>query len=170
MSHAVAVCFAVSLLTPAQARSTLERKLPEQARAILEKATEFELYSLEPDEEEKSAGKPTRLRGWKVLGKTTVKKAEAGKDLLDALEKGVASRRARGAKCFDPRHAIRAAHDGKRVDLLICFACGWVYVYYDGQEKEAAQVRIDRTFQPYFDKALRDAGVPLAKKPKGPKD
>jgi hypothetical protein len=45
-----------------------------------------------------------------------------------------------------------------------------VYVYYDGQEKEAAQVRIDRTFQPYFDKALRDAGAPLAKKPKGPKD
>jgi hypothetical protein len=144
--------------------------LPDQARAILDKATEFELYSLEPDEEEKPAGTPTRLHGWKVLGKTTLKKAEAGKEILTALEQGIASRRARGAKCFDPRHAIRAAHDGKTVDLLICFECGWVYVYFDGKEKEAAQVRIDRATQPPFDKALRDAGVPLAKKPRKPKD
>lgn len=166
MSPAVTVCFMVSLLPAAQARSTLERKLPDQAIAILEKAKDFELYSLEPDEEEKPAGKPTRLHGWKVLGTTIVKTAGAGKDLLTALQQGIASRRARGAKCFDPRHAIRAAHDGKRVDLLICFECGWVYVYFDGKEKEDARVRIDRTTQPYFDKALRDAGVPLAKQPK----
>jgi hypothetical protein len=153
------------LLPSAQPRSAPERKLPDKATAILDKATEFELYSLEPDEEEKPAGKPTRLHGWKVLGKTTVKKAGAGKDLLTALEQGIASRRARGAKCFEPRHAIRATHDGKRVDLVICFKCGWVYVYFDGKEKEEPHVRIDRTTQPYFDKALHDAGVPLAKKP-----
>src|SRR5262249_68024 len=102
--------------------------LPDQAKAILQKATMLELYSLEPDEEETATTKPKRHFGWKVLGKTTLKKSEeAGKELLAAWDKAIA--KGLPARCFDPRHAIHAEHDGKTLDLLICFQCGRVYVY-----------------------------------------
>jgi len=135
-----------------------DKKLPDQAKAVLDKASEYTLYSLEPSEK---ADGENALHGWKVLGKTTVKEAEARKKLLSALEKNIAEGK-RGAKCFDPRHAIRATLDGKAVDLLICFECGWVYVYHDG--KQLARLEMDTAGQPDFDKVLRDAGVPLAKK------
>ena len=56
------------------------------------------------------------------------------KQLLDALYKGIADSDGNGAKCFDPRHGIRASVDGKTVDLVICFECSWVYVFYDKDE------------------------------------
>jgi hypothetical protein len=140
-----------------------KRALPEQAKAILEKATTLELYSLEPDEEEKPADKPTRHFGWKVLGKTTLKRSdEAGKDLLAAWDKAIG--KGRGAKCFEPRHAIHAEHEGKKLDLLICFECGWVYVHLDEKKEAVAHLLVDRSVQPMFDKLLRDAKIPLAKK------
>jgi hypothetical protein len=137
------------------------KQLPELAKAILDKSSEISLYSLDP---EAKADKENELHGWKVLGKTTVKEAEARNKLLSALEKSIAEPGRGGFKCFDPRHAIRATHDGKSVDLVICFECGWVYVYIDG--KAAAHLEMDTVAQPPFDDVLLKAKVPLAKKPK----
>jgi hypothetical protein len=39
-----------------------------------------------------------------------------------------------------------------------------VYVYLDGKAKEVARVTIADSIQPPFDKVLRDAKIPLAKK------
>jgi hypothetical protein len=106
------------VLLPLLARSDEreERQLPEQAKAILAKATTFEVYSLEPDEEEKPSDKSPRLYEWKVLGKTRLKRADKpGTELLAAFEKGIGE--GVGARCFIPRHAIRAEHEGKSVDL-----------------------------------------------------
>jgi hypothetical protein len=143
-----------------------EKKLPEAAKVILDKANQIELYSLDPEAEPSKDRKEKTLHGWKILGKTTLKKDdEAYKTVLGALGKGIAGGR-RGAKCFEPRHAIRASHEGKDVDLLVCFECRWVYVYFDGKKEEAAQVLIDKNTQPEFDKVLKAAGVPLPKKRK----
>jgi hypothetical protein len=142
-----------------------ERRLPEQARAILSKAATFELYSLQPLKDKKAADGPGRLYGWKVLGKTTVKRADkAGKELLAGLEKAIG--KGGGAECFDPRHAIHAEHEGKSVDLVICFECHWVNVYLDGKNKLVSQLTVDPSIEPLFDKVLRDAKIPLAKKRK----
>jgi hypothetical protein len=73
------------------------------------------------------------LHGWKALGKTTPKQTEVRDELLSALVKSIAELGRAGFKCFDPRHAIRATHDGKSVDLVICFECGWVLVCIDGK-------------------------------------
>jgi hypothetical protein len=136
-----------------------DRSLPDQVKDILSKATEVSLVSLEPSEK---ANKDNALHGWKVLGQTSLKDAEIRKKLLATLEKGIADTGNVGIKCFDPRHAIRAKHDGKTVDLLICFECGWVYTYVDG--KKTAQIIFDRVGQKVFDDVLRKADVPLAKK------
>jgi hypothetical protein len=161
MSSLAVVLFPVFALSGQSA----DQGFPDQARTILGKAAAFQLYSLDPDEEEKPAEKPTRLHGYKVLGKTTLKRVDdSGKAVLTAfelaLDKGLA------AKCFEPRHAIHAEYDGKTVDLLICFECALVYVYLDGKNEETAVVTISRYAQPIFDTVLRDAKIILAKKKK----
>jgi hypothetical protein len=138
-----------------------KNKLPDQIKAVLDKASEFILYSLEPLEK---AEKENALHGWKVLGETTVKDAETRKKLLSALEKSIAKPETGGAKCFDPRHAISVRQDGKAVEVLMCFECGWVYVYQDG--KDVAHIKMDTVAQPLYDGILQDARIPLAKKRK----
>jgi hypothetical protein len=138
-----------------------ENKLPADAKVILEKAEQFEMYSLDPSIE-KVEGKEG-FHGWKVLGKTAVKKAEVRKQLLADLDKGIADSDGNGAKCFDPRHGIRAKHDGKIVDLVICFECGWIYVFRDDKaERQGVAVTTGKP-QASFDKVLKDAEVPLPK-------
>ena len=148
------------LATSGPAPAQRKDRLPAAVKDVLNKAEQLELYSLEPGNANKD-DKPETLHGWKVLGKTTVKDARARKELIEAA--GKPSRKG-GAKCFEPRHAIRATHAGKTVDLVICFECSWVYVY-EG-DKETAKLTVDRKEQPAFDRVLREAKVPLPKKPK----
>jgi hypothetical protein len=163
MKSIAVICLIAVLHTVSVLAQPAQPNLPDRAKAILDKASAFELYSLDPDEEKNPRDKPARLRGWKVLGKTTVKTpGDAGKKLLAALEKALD--KGGGAKCFDPRHAIHAEYEGKTVDLLICFECEWVYVYFDGKKEAAAKLTIDRAIQPVFDNVLREAKIPLAKK------
>jgi hypothetical protein len=131
---------------------------------ILTRADSIDLYSLEPSDGGDPGGRGKRLHGWLILGKTTVNDAATRAELLEQLEKGIADPDKGGAKCFDPRHAIRAEYGGTTVDLLICFECGWVYVYVDGKQQKQEMVRDD--IQPTFDKVLTKGGVPLAKKRK----
>jgi hypothetical protein len=69
---------------------------------------------------------------------------------------------------FPPRHAIHAESDGKAVDILICFECGWVNVFFDGKGEDEPEKRIsiNASAQPVLDKVLTAAKVPLPKKPK----
>ena|SRR5260370_6484365 len=138
-----------------------ENRLPADAKTILEKAEQFELFSLDPSVEGmKDKG---GFHGWKVLGKTVVKEAEVRKKILADLDKGISDSDGNGAKCFDPRHGIRAKRDGKIVDLVICFECGWIYVFRDDKaERQGVAVTTGKP-QAGFDKVLKDAEVPLPK-------
>jgi hypothetical protein len=131
----------------------------DRARAILAKPDQVELLSLDP-----SLGlagpdeKPQDLfRGWKVLGKTVVKDADARKAVLAAAG---TTHRGHGPRCFEPRHGIRAGAGGESVDLVICFECKWVYVYLD-KEADPVHLIIGREQKPVLDKVLTDAKVPL---------
>jgi hypothetical protein len=136
--------------------------LPEKAAAILEKAERIELYSLEPEPDPKVTKDPktTHFRGWMVLGKTVVKQAAARKSVTDAIDLSVG--RGQVAKCFEPRHGVRATDGDKTVDLVICFRCGQVYCYYDPKKDEYTQISIHKGMQPSFDEILKTAGIPLA--------
>jgi hypothetical protein len=157
---------AAFLLAAHQVRAA-ENKLPDRAKTILDKAKSYELFSLDPrkDEEKEEKGKDN-FHGYKVLGKTTVKDAKDREKLLTALAKGIKESKGEIAKCFDPRHGIRATHDGQTVDLVICFECLQVYVYYGKGDKRAANVLTTRSPEATLDKILKDAGVKLSPKPK----
>jgi hypothetical protein len=139
-----------------------ENKIPDDVKTILEKADKFELLSLDPEylKEKPADG----FHGWKVLGRTTVKDADARKTLLAAFEKGVEENKGEVARCFDPRHGIRATRGDKTVDLVICFECYQVKVF--AGEGERKDFLVTGSPQPTFDKVLTDAKVPLPKKRK----
>lgn len=135
MGNRAVLCLAILGVitgTTSPAGDKKPNKLPADVQAILNKADTFELYSLDPERSrnKKDAG-GADFRGWTILGKTAVKDAETRKRLVTALYDGIAKSDGSGARCFDPRHGIRASAEGKSVDLVICFECSWVYVFLD---------------------------------------
>ena len=139
-------------------------KLPDKAKSILDMANQFDLLSLDPDagrDQTKDA-----FHGWKVLGKTVVKDPKVRKQILESLYEGISKSDGQGAKCFEPRHGIRASVEGKTVDLVVCFECSWVYVFFDKDENRQGVAVTTYKPQANWDKALRDAGVALPKQTK----
>jgi hypothetical protein len=153
---------AAALLTAAGAGADdrpPENKLPAPVLAALEKADELELYSLNGDTDA-----PDGWHGAKVLGKATVSAAADRKALASALKKGVEEGKD-GARCFVPRHGVRASHAGKSYDLLICFECHWLYVYAADSDKPLVLL-VSEAPQKVLNKLLTDAKVPPAKEKK----
>jgi hypothetical protein len=163
LSLTLALAVAVVLLAGPSTQSADEPdKAMDKVKAVLDKAESVEIYSLEPDKE-KDATKES-FRGWKVLGKTAVKD-DAKKQLVEALTKGLAEKPA-GARCFIPRHGVRAIDPANNtpVDLVICFECSWVHVYVDKAQKAEPVVTVGKGPGAAFDKVLKDAGVKLTDK------
>jgi len=146
---------------PIPAKEIIDKNKPSDAvREVLDKAKQLELLSLEPDE--RKAGL-NDFHGYKVLGSTLIKDKDARKKLLAAFYKGVEDSEGAVAGCFIPRHGIRAVHDGKTVDLVICFECLSLNIYGPGKEK--GQLLIVSSPSNLFNKILTDAKVPLPKQP-----
>jgi len=158
--------FLIASALPAEAE---DNRLSDQAKAILDNASEFELFSLDPREKLDKAAKAdtaTVLDGWKIVGKTTVNEAETRKHLAAAVQKDIVTG-GRYAECFEPRHAIRATYEGKTVTMVICFKCRWMHVSVaDSGGAQLARQSLqgfDTDSRLLLDKVLRDANVPLKK-------
>ena len=151
----------LALLACSALPACADNKLPADAETVLDKAEELELYSLDPTECDK---KPKDgFHGWKVLGKTTLKKKEDRQKVLKAIRKGIADSDGSVAGCFNPRHGLKGKAGGKTVELVICYECLSLEVYVDGKR---SSVLTARSPQPELDKVLRGAGVKLPKKAK----
>jgi hypothetical protein len=135
-------------------------KLPENVVKTLEKSKELTIYSLDGLSDKKDD-----WHGAKVLGKTTIKGDDV-KKLVTELAKSVEEGN-RPARCFIPRHGVRGTSDDAGFDLVICFECGWVYVYTDKSDKPQTFMITDST-QAKLNKILTDAKIPLAAPPKKP--
>jgi hypothetical protein len=133
-----------------------------EAKAILDKADQLELYSLEPDEKAAAVNPDGGFHGWKILGQTTIKDAGERKKLLTAFYQGLKDSKGDIAKCFNPRHGIRAKAGGKTVDAVICFECLQV-VYFVGNVN--TKDTITESPQRVFDEVLKKANVKLAPGP-----
>ena len=98
------------------------------------------------------------FHAYPVLGKMDVTDRQQRRELLAALNKGIAEGK-QTMKCFWPRHAFRIVSRGTTTDYLICFECNHVHIYSDGP---VTVKPIDREQQSVLDKYLKDAGIPLA--------
>jgi hypothetical protein len=137
-------------------------KLPDDAQAVLAGADRLVLLSLDPVPPKERP--QDHFRGWKVLGRTEVKDKATRERIVAALTKGIAENKGNLARCFNPRHGISATQGGTTVDLVICFECLQIRVAVNG--KDGPLVLVTESPEPVFDKVLKDAGVPLAPKPK----
>jgi hypothetical protein len=139
----------------------LTDKIPQQARTALEQATEFELFSLDPDVPDPDH--PKEEDRHKSFGSILVKDAPTRAKILAALDAGASSDKASPAMCFEPRHAIRVLHAGKSYLIVICFECNWAKIYIDDQPEEKG-FGTTNSPETAFDEVLRTARIPLAKK------
>jgi hypothetical protein len=132
------------------------QRLPADARNVLEKADEIELYSINPDKKAKKEGQG--LRGWEVLGQTTLSGDEK-KKIVQALLRGIASSDGSAAACFNPRHGITATYDGKTVELVICYECLSMSGWTDGEPFSTLTARGP---EGEFNRVLEAKGIKVA--------
>lgn len=81
------------------------------------------------------------FHGYPVLGKVEIKEAEKREEIIAALKDGIAGSDGTMAKCFWPRHGIRAVEKGQTIDYVICFECYQLQVYLDGNAKSEPTIR-----------------------------
>ena len=98
------------------------------------------------------------FHGFPVLGKVEITDAVKRKEIMAALKEGVTRSDGKMAKCFWPRHAIRAVEKGRTVDYVICFECYQLEVH-EGSTMNLKPVT--REPQSMFNKYLNEAGVLL---------
>src|SRR5262245_57513543 len=82
---------------------------------ILANATELEVYSIDPAVKVEKDG----FHGYKILGKTTVKKEEAVKELVAAFKKGVEEAEKARQKDYQPRHGLRFKIRDTTIDVIL---------------------------------------------------
>lgn len=132
------------------------------ALAALDGADAIELFSIEPKERPAAPGQG--FHNWKVLGRTTLRGAEARRAMAAAIRRGI-DQAGEASGCFEPRHGLRAGRGAESVDLVICFSCGWIEVHGPGA---SGWVRTTGAAKDAMNAALRGASVPLAQDVEGP--
>jgi hypothetical protein len=90
-----------------------------------------------------------------VIG-TEIKNKKIKNALVAHFYEGIAGE-AHPAGCFEPHHAIRAIRGKKIVDIVICFGCSGVLIYYGKLRSETYTTHIPQRF---FNAVLDEAGVP----------
>jgi hypothetical protein len=94
-----------------------------------------------------------------IVGQTEIKDKKTKSDLVAHFYNGMAGE-SLSACCFNPHHAIRATKGQKTVDLVICFSCSGVEIYY-GQAQGRAQVSQEP--ERFYNAVLAGAGVARGK-------
>lgn len=137
-----------------------DNDFPKDVRDAFDKAKEFELYSLDPSRAVKKNEKDSFFHDWNVLGKTTIKGANA-RNALAAIDKGRKESDGSVAACFNPRHGVRIVHDKKTYDLVICYECLSATIY-EGDKRVGSFLTV-RSPEKVLTRMLADAKVPLPK-------
>jgi hypothetical protein len=107
-----------------------ENKMPKEAAVALHASGDITLFSLQPWG---AATNDVTLHGYKILGQTELAGDQA-RIAVEAFESAVCKKRRKyTALCFDPRHAIRVRDSGQTYDFLLCYACGYLYIYRDNE-------------------------------------
>jgi hypothetical protein len=97
-------------------------------QAVLESAPSITLMSIEP--RATYSGK-NEFHGYRILAAIELR-GDSKSKLLGKLYTGMAEE-THPARCFNPRHAIRAKNGNRYVDLVICFECRQIESWVNGK-------------------------------------
>jgi len=134
------------------------KRIPAELSTVLKAAGVLELHSLDPTRRGDEADPP--FQHWRDLGSTNISNANAKSKLLDSLDAAVAANDGSIADCFFPRHALRAKHEGKTYDVVICFQCSHAHWYID--DTQQSQFLLTASAKKTLDDFLVDANIELA--------
>ncbi len=128
---------------------------PADSRQVFEKSDHMTLYAvgLMPEH-----GASNTFHDYPIIGRTEITQLKMRRDIVAYLYHGVETYRWASA-CFKPRHAIRASQGKKTVDLLICFDCSGIQLWYGDKEGNGHTSKMPQSF---YDETLVKAGVILA--------
>lgn len=133
-------------------------RAPEELTVALRNSKSLVLYSLDPTQQDENT--VPSFHNWAELGTTDVSTAILRTQLLNSLDAAIANSDGVAAACFDPRHGLRAKHNGKTYDVVICFQCYQAQWYIDGKQQPG--FLLTGIAQKTFDAVLTEAGVELA--------
>jgi len=105
------------------------------------------------------------FHGFPVFGSAQITSPQSIKAIVVTLLRGVENSKGDVMACFYPRHGVQATlSNGRRLDLVICYMCGYMKVYLQGQSAEEYDVSevntADDSRQP-LNRVLQAAGVDL---------
>lgn len=99
------------------------------------------------------------FRGYPVLGKIELKDKKVREQVIQALHQGTQNNTEWFARCFWPRHALRAEKAGKSTDYVICFQCNWIKVM---RNDKVEDIVTNKKPAEILNKILKDANIPIA--------
>lgn len=115
----------------------LDERFPKRLREVLQNAKHIDVFELgeclfSPVASNSNSRAPSpieknKFQGCRISRRARVSDPEPRKELVEGILYSIGS--GHGNACFTPRHAIRAVHNGERIELEICFECenfqGW---------------------------------------------
>ena len=129
--------------------------------ATLMGAETLEILALDPEppSPEDREGRD-RFHGYGVRGRAALTEAAERERLLDLFAESCRANDTMVAACFNPRHGLRAEHDGHVIDLVVCFECLSYQVFRDGEH--AANELLAQEQEPAITAIYVAAGLSIA--------
>lgn len=152
-----------ALRVPTQQR--LAAAFPDGSLDILKQSHQLTLFSVKPRE---SFGQSKHtFHDYEILGQIALTETDAKLSLLSSLFDGLVAAPGDNMNniafgCFEPRHGIRAKHQGNTVDLLICFKCHRFRIY-QSNKRDFISGFINSYPQPTFNQMLTAANIAISK-------
>ncbi len=138
----------------------LANRLPEAASEALLNDSGLVIFSLDPDQQQAVRG-TKQFHDYLILGETVVGSSSYRQALAATLKRSLAAWEGGFPMCFNPRHGLRATHDGQSFDFLICFECDRLELY----PPTGDSITLGLTDEPgAFDDLLRAANIPTSKR------
>ncbi|HEY1169819.1 MAG TPA: hypothetical protein VGH19_00495 [Verrucomicrobiae bacterium] len=126
---------------------------PGTLKKQLREADELTLYALWTTNAQTALQE--KFHDYPITGKVELKNHPRRQTTIEGLIQG-SETNSTEMVCFYPHHGLRAVHQGKTIDLLICFGCGKVEHHPSGKF-----YHMHKSTQPVLDSIFVDAGVPL---------
>lgn len=149
---ALYLCMGVLLATPYFIYAG-SPPFPDKLKTQLREADELTVYALWTTNDQQQTSQ--QFHNYPTAGTVNLKNHPKRLEVIEGLILGSETNSTEMA-CFYPHHGLRVIHQGKTIDLLICFGCGKVEHLPSG-----AFYHMHKSTQPALDSLFAEAGIPL---------
>ena len=102
-----------------------------------------------------------KFHGYRILGEAAVDDPDTRARIVRLVYNGIDGNTTTSAACFDPRHGIRATHEGRSIDLVICFECLQLKLYDSGSEDGSGGMTTSRSPEPEMTRIFNELGLTI---------